>query len=275
MKIENKKVKALILYHSGAGSTKFVAEMIKEKLSDVFEVELNHINSFYDNKKLDEYELVVLGFPTHHAEPSLSMKEYIDALSSFVKSKKAFIYTTYGLYPGNSLRIFAKQLQGKNFQILAFEEFKAPASDGVLLFSDKLRFMFQFEKEFNDKLNNFTEKIENYKDIKPNTLPPYKWYVPLNDLIKPVGEKIYKKYRHNMHIDAELCTNCNLCVKVCDRNAWSKGENTPSFDVEKCEFCLECVHKCPEKAIVFTEKMKDKPRLNRKFFKKIKETFSS
>jgi len=49
------------------------------------------------------------------------------------------------------------------------------------------------------------------------------------------------------------------------------GEEKPSFNPENCEFCLKCVHNCPKDAIIFSPRMKDKPRLNRSFYRKKKE----
>ena len=107
-------IKILILYHSGAGNTKLIAEKIYDSLRDIYEVEISHINSTYTTGRLQAFDLVIFGFPTHHAAPSLSMIEFVDNLNPFTTPANAFIYTTYGLYTGNSLRIFARMLREKN-----------------------------------------------------------------------------------------------------------------------------------------------------------------
>ena len=63
----------------------------------------------------------------------------------------------------------------------------------------------------------------------------------------------------------------NTCVKGCIRGCWKEGKEIPSFDPENCELCLKCVHNCPERAIVFSKAMVDRPRLNRKFYSGLKE----
>jgi len=267
---DNKKEKGVVLYHSGAGSTKFIAQLITEELSPFFDMEISHIKNEFNNEKLNRYSFVVFGFPTHHAEPSLSMLEYVSGLNKFSVSPKAFIFTSYGLYPGNSLRIFAKFLNKKNIRVLGSEEFKSPASDGVLLFPDKLKFMFNFEQNLYRKIKNFAKQVVSCKTSENNKLPPYKWYVPLNNLIKPLGEFTYGKYKKNISADTDLCIKCNKCIDNCERNAWINISEYPVFVVDKCEFCLECIHKCPVNAISFSENMKNKPRLNEKFFKTVK-----
>lgn len=270
-KDKNLLMKILILYHSGAGNTRLVSELIYEQLRQAHKVEIHHIRNEFDRDYLSGFDLLILGFPTHHTEPSLSMKEFVNHLSAFEQPAKSFIFTTYGLYPGNSLRILAKQLNDKNIEVLYYEEFRAPATDGVLLFSEKLKFMFEFERKLNEKIKRFVEQIENYTKLDRNKMPPYKWYEPLNDLVKPLGVKYYDKLRSRMQILTDVCTNCNLCVKVCDRSAWQSHEPTPVFTFDNCEFCLECVHKCPSKAIVFSGKTKDKPHLNQKFYRRLKK----
>ena len=268
-------MKILILYHSGAGNTKLIAELMFERLNQVHQVEINHINNKYDNDYLYNFDLLIFGFPTHHAAPSLSMTEFVHHLTKFEQQAKSFIFTTYGLYPGNSLRILTKQLNVKNIKVLYYQEFKAPATDGVLLFSDKLKFMFEFERKLDKKINRFVEQIKDFKKMEQNKIPSYKWYEPLNDIIKPFGIKYYNKLRSQMQIIPDLCTNCNLCVMVCDRSAWVSNEPIPIFELNNCEFCLECVHKCPTKAIIFSNQMKNKPRLNKKFYHNLKKEITN
>jgi len=268
-------MKILILYHSGAGNTKLIAEKIYDSVRNDFEVEINHIDNKYTTGRLQEFDLLIFGFPTHHAAPSLSMIEFVENLSGFTKPAKAFIFTTYGLYTGNSLRTFARMLRKKNIRILHYAKFRAPATDGVLLFPEKLKFMFRFEKKIKDKLQDFIRKVRHFTNLSQDRLPPYEWYVPLNDLIKTFGIKYYEKLKNQMHILPEACTNCNLCVNVCERQAWTENEPIPVFNSGNCEFCLECVHKCPTGAIVFSDKMKDKKRLNKKFYTALKNEINS
>jgi formate hydrogenlyase subunit 6/NADH:ubiquinone oxidoreductase subunit I len=48
--------------------------------------------------------------------------------------------------------------------------------------------------------------------------------------------------------------------------------DVPVFDRALCEFCLGCNHHCPSSAIFFSEKSREKPRLNEKFYNVLKPT---
>ncbi len=264
----------LILYHSGAGNTKFIAQLLYRKLKTNFSTEIEQISPDYEYQKLNVFTSIVLGFPTCHCEPSLSMRDFFEKLPALKNKTDVTLFTSYGLYNGDTLRIAYDMLKAKNISVKSCHDFRSPASDGVLLFPSSLKFMFRFEKSFLDKLEKMISDIENHKSLPEAKRPRTKWYVPINNLLKIFGKKEYDKMRDNLHILSERCTNCNLCVKECERGCWNEDNDKPEFRVSNCEFCLECVHHCPSRAIVFSKSMEDRPRLNRKFFNELKKTLT-
>ncbi len=70
--------KVLILYHSGSGSTKLISEVLSEKMSETFETDLLIVSSSFDYQQIENYDLLIFGFPTYSCQPSLSMKEFVD-----------------------------------------------------------------------------------------------------------------------------------------------------------------------------------------------------
>ncbi len=261
----------LILYHSGAGNTKFIAQLLYRKLKTRFSAEIEQISPDYQYQKLDAFTSIVLGFPTYHCEPSLSMRDFIEKLPVFQNKTDMTLFTSYGLYNGDTIRIAFDMLKEKNVFIKSCHDFRSPASDGVLMYPSFLKFMFRFEKSFLDKLEKMVSDIENHKTLPEAERPGMKWYVPINNLLKIFGKKEYDKMRNKLHIFSERCTNCNLCVNECERSCWKENSDQPVFRASNCEFCLECVHHCPSRAIVFSKSMKERPRLNRKFYNQLKK----
>lgn len=259
--------KLLILYHSGAGSTKTIAEIYYKKLDSYF-IDISSIDLEYDYKKLHRYEIIIFAFPTYHCSPSSSMMEFIKNMPVFDEPKKAFAFTTCGLYSGNTLRQFIKKCSSKNININGYSVYRAPATDGVLLLPP-MSFMFSYEKNIAKKIKEDIKKLEEI--IKTDTdkiqCPSFKLYTILNYPNKVLG----KANKHKFKLLKENCVNCNKCVNNCIRKCWNKVGEYPQYEVEKCEFCFKCVHHCPNGAIILSAKTKTKNKLNEKFYNDLKE----
>lgn len=266
--------KILFLYYSGAGSTQTIVETLHEILEESHEIEVSHIDSSYDYSRINKFDLTVFGFPTYACKPPLSMREFIENMPVFEEPQKAIIFTTYALYQENCLKSFAESLKEKN--ILVNESFglKAPATDGSLILPASWNFLYTYENKAVIKLKKMITVIESlaesnqnqYKEIKS------KWYSALNEIFIGSIDKNYDKIKNELDIIQERCINCNTCINDCPRGCWSRANEFPEVDVTDCELCLKCVHHCPTKAIIFTEKMKDRQRLNHKFYNELKDS---
>lgn len=263
----NSDYKLLILYHSGAGSTKTLAEIYYGKLKS-YPVDISPINLEYDYESLKRYDFLIFAFPTYHCEPSTSMIEFIKGMPTFEADKKAFLFTTCGLYSGNALRIFAKECSSKNILICGYSEYRAPASDGVLLLPS-IPLMFNYEKNISNKIrrdiNRINETIE--KDIDKIKIPSFKLYSILNYPNKVLG----KAHKHNIKLLKEYCVNCNKCVDECIRHCWNNDKDYPKYNIANCEYCFRCIHHCPKEAIVLSNKTRKKPKLHEKYYADLKE----
>ncbi|MCP4135230.1 MAG: hypothetical protein GY754_29955 [bacterium] len=275
---ENKSI--LIIYHSGSGSTKTISEVFYEKLSADYIVDIMEVSIDFNYDKLKNADLVLLGFPTYHCEPSQSMIDFIEKAPVLEKPVKSFIFATCGLYRGNALRMAAQKLYKKNIVPVGSATIVGPASDGVLLFpesvsralSASLSYMLKYQRSTKKRINSAVAVIDHslHSSKMSVSMPWYKWYVPINNIFKFFGERSYDAYKNKLHIIKERCTNCGHCVDSCERGSWSAGENCPGFSPSNCELCLRCAHHCPKRAIVISEKMKDRVRLNRAFYKELK-----
>ncbi len=276
-------MKVLIIYHSGAGSTQTVARVLGRVLESMMKAEVKSISltlkkiKDFDLKEIENADLVCFGSPTYALEPSQTMKDFLERLPELdIKEKPALIFTTYGLYDGAMLKRFAKSLEQKGFRIVSYLGIKAPGSDGALMFPEflnRLLKVYQFEKNAPLKIaKGVMEAMENLKNgssvrVKDRpTDPVYRWLLKLE-------KKTYEKYKNGFWIDPSRCTNCEVCVKICPREAWKSGEKIPIHESLHCELCLKCIHHCPENAIGFSfnRKVLDRRKLNSKLYREWEE----
>ena len=114
---EEKTPGVIILYHSGSGSTRTISEVLQLKLSYFCETVISEIDLNYDYTVLDDYELLIFGFPILGGDVSRSMWEFTENMPPLDNTKKGFIFNTHALFEENAPRRFALLLKKKNVLI--------------------------------------------------------------------------------------------------------------------------------------------------------------
>jgi len=90
-------MKVFVIYDSKYGNTKFAAENILEGLKQVegIEATIGYVKEV-DIQRLISYDALILGAPNHMANPSRTMKKFVEKLSEFeLKNKNVAVFGTY------------------------------------------------------------------------------------------------------------------------------------------------------------------------------------
>lgn len=265
--------KIILAFYSGVGSTKTIAEVLQIKLKEKdYEIDLLDIDLNADATILEKYDFIIIGTPTYHCYPPKTVSEFIDKIKYNSKVKHVFIFATYGLYVGNNLRIIAKKLLEKNIETVGFTGFRSPAVDATLLFPEFIKMMYKYEHNIKDKIIDAVTEIDrllrtnNYK-VK---IPLYKWYAPLDWFPNKfyTARKFDKDYKPNIRLMLDRWDGNTI---DCPRNCWENVNSKPEHNPDNCEFCLRCVHRTQNKAVVFSDGMKDRQRFDKEFYSKLKQ----
>lgn len=259
-------MKLMIIYHSGAGSTKYTANCIYEYIKEYYETEILPIEEC-ENLNINEYDRVVIGFPTIHAAPSPNIIKFITNMSKSKKKIPIYIFTTCGLYPANSLRKFAQLCISKNLMTVDSCYFRCPASDGVLLLP-KCKAFHKFQKNYNKKLNECCQEMIMFFNKTNHTfkMPKWQWYSILNYPNMLAGQYLFKP---TVYVNDKLCTGCKKCIRDCANKCLSYENDKIVFDSINCEHCYRCIHHCPKGALSLKKDGCTKIQLNEKFFEAI------
>jgi ferredoxin/flavodoxin len=240
--------KILSLYHSGVGNTKLVSERITDFIQSKNIAVVNSSVEHFDCKKINDYEFLIIGFPTYFLEASKVMNDFIASLPQYKKPKYAFIYTTCGLFSVNTLYNFAMKLHEKNIHVVHSTVYRCPATDFVLImpsFKPTLTFERNLQTHIERDLKRAFYGFK-FREINP---PKFKLYSILTKSMEAVEQK------NIIRINNDLCIHCGKCIKNCPHNCFSKTENSIVFEIENCENCYRCIHHCPVKALSLNEKM--------------------
>lgn len=233
----------LIIYFSGVGNTKSVAEYI-ERITEKIPTEIYSIEKLPDKFDFDNYSAVIIGTPTYHSEPAQPLMSFLENLKAS-RNIPAFLFTTCGLYSENCLRILAKMCIRHRLIPLHCASYRCSATDGMLL----VPFMecwFRNEKDLRSNIKKdlgiFLSRLRSRS--KPD-IPAYKWYAPLNYPNKLLG----KNTTFPIYLHEEKCVKCGKCQKDCPVGAISFKDGTPVINKSDCMNCYRCIHHCPSLAL--------------------------
>lgn len=247
-------MKLLILYFSGVGATKKVAEMMATQLFEheikIYSVEEKSFKDF------SCYDALIVGTPTYHAEPAQFLMDYIEEIPCQSKQIPTFVFNTKGLASCQTNRILAKKLLSKNLITIYDADYVTPASDGVL-FAPQIKRFFRFEKDIQLKIardcTHFLQLVQAQKEKIVANIPPVRFSTFLNAPNK-FGSSFLKM---SIHLHQEACIKCSLCIKGCPYGAFTVCEDGfPIVIKNKCTNCYRCIHHCPTRALSLFKKKK-------------------
>jgi len=241
----------LILYFSGNGATKFIAQNIKNILSDkkfstLCNVELYSIENI-NTANLNQYDAFIIGTPVYHAAPCKLIINFFETADKLDKICPTFLFNSRGLYSCNTNRILAKKILNKNFAVIKDKDYQSPASDGALIFPFINRF-FKFDKNLKTKLYehccDFVTQVHN--NSCNSYIPRFRIISIFNAPNKLLGQhSTFPIYLHE-----KSCIQCNKCINNCPHNSIETDLNGfPKVNSKSCENCYRCIHNCPKMAL--------------------------
>lgn len=243
----------LILYFSGVGNTKYVAETMGLLIQANYIVDIKSIEQIDENFDFSMYHKLILGTSTIHSEPAKPMKYFLKSINRLENPIPTFLFATYGLYPENVLRVFADLCILKNIIPVHYAGYRCRATDGILL-APKIKFFRNNEKDLHKKIEQDINKFIKEDRIYCNK-PKYKWYGLLNYPNKWLGQYFhFKIFLHKGH-----CTRCNKCMIKCPMGAIQKDPfDYPNVNRNQCINCYRCIYHCSHKALSLSRKTRYK-----------------
>ena len=243
----------MVIYFSGTGNSKYVADMMASQLDD----EVIDSFGFIKNQIAGEFvsgKPWVFVAPTYCWQLPHIFEDFIKS-ANFDGAEDAYFVMTCGSDIGNAEKYLKELCQEKGFnyrgvlQVVMPENyiamFNAPHEEESLRIINAARRPLQ-------------KAIKAIKDGETLTSPK----VNFADKLKsgPVNPLFYKKFvKAKDFYTLENCTGCGLCQELCPLNNIKLVDGSPIWG-DACTHCMACICKCPVEAIEYGKKSQGKPR---------------
>ncbi|MBQ5782810.1 MAG: EFR1 family ferrodoxin [Oscillospiraceae bacterium] len=232
----------MILYFTGTGNSKFVADYLAEKLDDTV-VSMNFYikNGEYPTLESDSTYIVVAPVYAWRLPPVV---EQFLSKTTFKGSKNICVVATMGENSGNADKYTAKLLTDKGMN---FTGFIGVAMQNNYLLMEDMPDKTVADEQFKTvvpKLDMIAGKIVAGELLKKDDRTPL---AGLMSGIVNWGFSNFMLKNQNFAAD-ERCILCSRCVEFCPANNIRIHNGNIVFG-QNCTGCFGCLHRCPVQAI--------------------------
>ncbi|MBE6887034.1 MAG: 4Fe-4S dicluster domain-containing protein [Ruminococcaceae bacterium] len=243
----------MIIYFSGTGNSKFVADYLAEKLEDTT-VSLNNLLKKGDKLVCSSEKPYIIVAPIYAWRLPSAVEEILKK-SELSGCKTAYCVATMGENSGNADKYIEKIFTDKGMNFTGFTG--VPMQNNYLLMEvmpDKTVVSEQFPAVIS-KLNLIADKIKHgtilHKDDK----------TPLPALMSGLVNRGFNNFmlKNQKYSVNEKCILCSKCIQLCPTNNIISQDNSIIFS-NKCMACFACLHSCPVQAINIEGKTENKGR---------------
>lgn len=245
----------MIVYFSGTGNSRYVAELLAERLDDRC-VPLAEISS-HDLKI--EGQVTGLVFPVYSWGVPPVVIDFITGAPDGVFPSEIWAVCTCGDEVARTPEMLSRVLESRGMSLKGIWSVIMP-NNYVLLpgfGTDPVELERRKLAEAPDRVENIAGKIKNglfETDVPRGSLPRLK-----SALVYP----LFKKYgtTFGKWKVSDSCISCGLCRDVCPVGNISMCDGKPVWG-ERCTSCVACFHVCPRRAIDYSGYTKGKKQYN-------------
>lgn len=252
-------MKINILYFSGTGNTKYVANYLGEKLKE--DSNIVKIKSIDESPKVDEdTDLLIIGGPNYASNVPEKLLKWVNK-NVPKKNSNAIVYcTSAGKVNAYGIESLAKKLTQKGYNIIGKDTYIMPRN-----------FYFgKYPKNTNDEINQMLNETNEKLDLLINRIKhnEYKFENIENnrvfkiDLFAKLFNLIAKVIGKSFSVD-DTCIKCGKCINNCPKKNIKYDKNKEIKFGNNCMACMRCIHNCPKNSINYKNKKYIQYNLNR------------
>ena len=243
----------MVIYFTGTGNSRFIAEKISEALNDEL---VNSFNSIKNNKfvEYNSSRPYIFVCPTYAWRIPRIFERYIKC-STFKGNKDAYFVMTCGGETGNAGHYLKKLCEKCSLNFKGVGEIIMPENYTAMFAVPDQAEADEIISKGSLKVEGIIEAIRSGRDIPFNS-------GGLSGIIMSsvVNSAFYPLFVKSKSFKAsESCIGCGKCVALCPLNNIKLTNGKPVWS-DNCTHCMACINACPEKAIEYGKASVGKPR---------------
>jgi len=239
----------MILWYSGCGNSRFVAETLSKELGDDNMIFIPEATRQAAALEFGPDEILGIVFPVYSWSVPKLVSEFLRTVS--IKGKPSYIFAacTCGDETGLTEKHLKKDLSRQGLELDAFFSFQMPETYINLpgfkldtpenasrkIESTKASLQDAVELIKHRTKGSFNELKGGSSFLKSNILKPLFYGVLITD----------RKFRVS-----DACIGCGICAKNCPLQNITIENDRPKWNGH-CTNCMSCYHRCPKNAINF------------------------
>lgn len=234
----------LMLYFSGTGNSKYIAQRFCEKMNAV----CHSIEETVDFSALITADnTIAFCYPIYGSCVPRIMREFVTQYRALLTDKRLIVFCTQMLFSGDGARALTDLLtEDAKERVLYAEHFNMP--NNLVNFA---LFRIKNGEENKSTLKKADKKIDRVCADLLSGKRMLRGFSLGSRLLGMTQNKAFPAmedaYRNDVRSDAD-CISCGLCVKLCPMHNLTLTDGK----VEQrgnCTLCWRCVNACPKQAI--------------------------
>lgn len=241
-----------IVYFSGTGGTKLIAETFLKQLdnkSEIFSLD-EPLPVLEIQNSLNRTKNLILLFPIHAFSAPQPVHNWIDQLSVYKEDIiNAVVISVSGggeIWPNTGCRKESiTKLEKKNINVIEDQMMVMPSNWLIETNEDVSKWL----------ILSIPKKVKQIIDALAQETHESKMHRKQGIIQQKIGS-VEKRYAHKFPQSiriTEACNLCGWCVKSCPTNNISFGceeNDSPILFSNHCIMCFRCVYGCPNKAMI-------------------------
>ena len=235
----------LMLYFSGTGNSKYIAELFCKQMDTKchsIEEEINFSNLITEN------QTIAFCYPIYASRPPRIIREFALKHKESLRGKKIIIFCTQWLFSGDGARSFTDFFPDNYIEVLYAEHFLMPNNVSNLFFLPVTQ-----DRRIKKYLTKADQKMKIVcRNIKSGVIRKRGFNLISRILGLSQGTFVpwlEQRTKNSLKINKN-CNGCKICIYICPVNNLAfKNKKTMPIAMGDCIICYRCVNQCPKKAI--------------------------